>query len=289
MKLWIIGKRGMLAQAFQRICSQKSIPFIATSKREVDLCDPFGLYAQFATLEFTHVINCSGYTAVDQAEQEQERAYALNVEGVKALAKLAAEKEKKLIHFSTDYVFDGESEAPYGEQAHTRPLSIYGKTKEEGEKALFELFPDALLIRTSWLFGKEGNHFVEKMVDLMQKRDSLDIVSDQQGRPTYCDDLVEATLDLLGAKGIFHFANRDAVSWFEWAEEIRKKLEEKQFPVLCRELKPIPATEYQAAAVRPSYSVLGTGKYEKAVQKTPRSWKEGLAECLKEYHVTHTC
>lgn len=289
MRLWIIGKRGMLARAFSCICTEKKIDFVATSQKEVNLRDLEGVKAQFETLDFTHVINCAGYTAVDAAEKEEKKAYALNVESVEQLAKLCAQYRKRLIHFSTDYVFDGKKDSPYDESASTNPLSIYGKTKQEGEKKLFQHLPRAVLIRTSWLFGKGGSDFVEKMIELMQKRDRLEVVNDQMGKPTYCDDLVEATLNLLDEEGIFHFANSGVVSWFEWAQEILKKLEEQKRPILCRELRPIAASEYQTAAIRPSYSVLRTKKYEQTVQKTPRSWKEGLAKYLKEIDVTPTC
>jgi len=273
MRLWIIGKRGMLSQAFQRKCQEKGIDYIATSRKEVDLENASAVRAQFETLHFTHVVNCSGYTAVDAAEDEKEQAHALNVLAVELLAKLAKKHGKKLIHFSTDYVFDGEKEA-YAEDAVTAPLSVYGKSKEAGEKKLFEHHPEACLVRTSWLFGREGKDFVKKMVVLMQEKERINVVSDQKGRPTYADDLAEAVLSILDQSGIFHFANEGAISWYEWAEVIKKKLEEKNVPLRCQKIDAISAREHGAKADRPRSSVLVTEKF------TAPHWDAGLEEVL---------
>ncbi|MEM7175582.1 MAG: dTDP-4-dehydrorhamnose reductase [Chlamydiota bacterium] len=279
MKLWIIGKRGMLARAFQRICTEKKVAFVATSHKEVDLCDQHAVKAQFATLDFTHIVNCAGYTAVDRAEEEQEKAYALNVEAVELLAKLAAKHKKRLIHFSTDYVFDGEQEDGYPETAFPRPISIYGKTKEEGERRVLQQNPHACVIRTSWLFDKEGSNFVTTMRDRMQKEKQIQVVSDQRGRPTFCDDLVEATLRLVDAEGVFHFANRGTTSRYEWACAILAALKEKG-EVTCHKIIPISSFDIKRAAKRPRCSVLETEKYEKRMAISPRHWKQPLLECL---------
>lgn len=289
MRFWIVGKSGMLSKAFQRLFNKKGFESIATAKREVDICSLKHVRAQCKSKAFTHVINCSGFTAVDLAESAFHQAYALNHDGVKNLAIACAESGKKLIHFSTDYVFDGKATMPYCEEAMTNPLSIYGQTKEAGEKTLFSYLPEALLIRTSWLFGREGTHFVKTIAELLQKRDRLHIIDDQKGRPTFCDDLVEATLHLIEQKGVFHFAGYGQVSWFEWAEEIYKQLKEKNIPLLCRDLKPIPSSGYPSKAKRPLFSVLTTEKYEKITKKKPPHWKEGLKECLKEVYVKQSC
>ena len=289
MKVWIVGKTGMLSKAFQRLFRSKSISYVATAKEEVDVRDAKSVRAFCDSPGVTHVINCSGFTAVELAESAYEKAYALNCQGVKNLAIAATETNKKLIHFSTDYVFDGASKVPYNEDALPNPLSVYGKTKWEGEKTLFRHQPEALLIRSSWLFGKEGNHFVKTMLELMQKRDSIDIVDDQKGRPTFCDDLVEATLELIDEKGLFHFAGKSCLSWFGWAEEILKHLKEKNIPFLCRELKPILSSSYLCAAKRPLFSVLATEKYETVTGKKPPCWEEGLRACLKEVYVKRFC
>ena len=274
MRLWIIGKKGMLAKAFQRKCLEKGVDYIATSRKEVNIEHEETLRAQFETLDFTHIINCSGFTAVDLAEEEKEHAYALNTLAVERLAKLAQETQKKIIHFSTDYVFDGKQEQ-YGEEALPRPLSVYGKSKEAGEKKLFEQCPKACLLRTSWLFGVEGEHFVKKMVQLLEKKECVKVVNDQRGCPTYADDLVEAVLEILNESGIYHFSNTGALSWYEWAEVIKQKLEEKNVPLLCRKIEAVSTDAYGAAASRPRSSILKVSKF-----KAPH-WEAGLEKVLE--------
>lgn len=273
MKVWIIGKRGMLANAMKRKCDEKGISYFSTSSKEVNLEDQDAVRVQFETLSFTHVINCSGYTAVDQAEEEKEKAYALNAEAVALLAKLSKEKGNKLIHFSTDYVFDGEKEG-YGVEDERRPLSEYGKSKEAGERFLFEHYPESLLVRTSWLFGREGNHFVKKMIELMEEKEQLSVVNDQKGRPTYADDLAEAVLDILDQSGTYHFANEGETTWHGFAEAIQKKLEEKK-RIRCKKVDPISSEEFPTKAKRPRSSVLETDHF------SPRHWALGLEEVLE--------
>ncbi len=261
--LWIIGKDGMLGRAFCRILKEKNIPFIATSKGEVDITHPV------VDFDFDTAVNCSGYTAVDHAEKQPQLAHAINIEGVEALARLG----KKVIHFSTDYVFDGSQGTPYSEKDFTRPLSVYGQSKRTGEERLLKLSPESLVIRTSWLFGREGRNFVLTMRELMKERDELQIVADQVGRPTFCDDLVHATLELLDESGIIHFANSGVTTWYEFAQEIGKE-------VNYSGVKPISSAQYDAAAKRPHYSVLDTAKVEALLGKTPRHWKEALKDLI---------
>ena len=285
MKLWLIGKRGMLSSAVQRLLKAKKIDFLATSRKEVDITDKKMFKHQFNTLHFTHVINCSGYTAVDQAELEQKKAMQLNVNAVEYLGHLAAKKQVKVVHFSTDYVFDGKEKNPYVEEAKPFPLSVYGKTKHLGEEKLLKAYPQACVIRTSWLFGREGNHFVQKITHLMNQHQNLRVVSDQKGRMTFCDDLAEAMLDLLNCSGIFHFANKGEVSWYDIANAILTYLKEKKTKIKCEQIEPISTKEYPTLATRPLFSVLATQKYEAKTQKIPRDWQA----CLKDYFKTHLC
>ncbi|MDJ0651924.1 MAG: dTDP-4-dehydrorhamnose reductase [Simkaniaceae bacterium] len=272
MKIWIIGKQGMLSQAVQRKCLEKGIDFIASTREELDLENKEAVIAQFETLRFTHVINCAGYTAVDRAEDEKEKAHALNAKAVALLAKLSKKKGNKFIHFSTDYVFNGAKKA-YGEEDEKIPLSEYGKSKEMGERFLMKHYPDALLVRTSWLFGKEGKDFVKKMIELMDEKETISVVSDQRGRPTYADDLAESVLSILDESGIYHFANEGETTWYAFAETIRKKLKEKK-DLRCQEVKPISSEAFGAKAKRPAFSVLRTEKF------SPPHWEVGLEEVL---------
>lgn len=274
MKLWILGKRGILSSAMQRKCKEKGIDFVATSRKEVDLHQEEAIKSQFETLSFTHVINCAAYTAVDRAEEEEERAHALNAQAIGTLAKYASSCGKKLIHFSTDYVFDGK-EKEYGEEAATAPLSIYGKSKEAGEKLLKKHHPEACLIRTSWLFGKEGNHFVKTMIRLMQEKEMIGVVSDQWGRPTYADDLAEAALTLLDASGTYHFANAGETTWHGFAEAIKKSLEKNNVSLKCQQVNPISTEDFGVIAKRPASSILKTENF------SPPHWEEGLEEVIR--------
>ncbi len=279
IKLWIIGKRGLLARAFQRVCRAKGVDFIATSRKEVDVRDRYAVEAQFATLNVTHVVNCSGYTSLDQAESESEAAHALNVTAVELLGRLAAEHKKKMVHFSTDCIFDGEQENGYLETALPRPISLYGKTKRKGEEKLLEHCPHACIIRTSWLFGKEGVNFVTTMQQRMRSEREVRVVADQIGRPTFCDDLVEAALRLINAEGVFHFANRGKVSRYEWACAIHEALKGKE-ELACREVVPMMSRDLPKKGKRPRHAVLETEKYEKQMALCPRHWKQPLIECL---------
>ncbi len=274
MKIWIIGRWGTLALAMQRKCREKGIDFIATSRKEVDLESEEAVKAQFETLAFTHVINCSGYNAVDQAEEESDKAHTLNGEAVGLLARLSKKKGNKLIHFSTDYVFDGKKEG-YEEGDKVSPLSEYGKSKELGEKLLMEHCPEACLIRTSWLFGRDGNHFVKTMMKLMEEKETLGVVSDQRGRPTYADDLAEAVLSLLDKSGTYHFANEGETTWHSFAEVIKRKLEKKK-KIRCRKVNPITTATFGAKAKRPTSSVLKTEKF------SPPHWEIGLDEVVSD-------
>ncbi|MCK4934429.1 MAG: dTDP-4-dehydrorhamnose reductase [Simkaniaceae bacterium] len=282
MKLWIIGKQGMLGQAFCTLCEEKNIPFIASSKHEADITNLDSL-KQFASgAPCTHIINCAAYTAVDLAESEPEKARLINVNGVKNLGTIANELGAKLVHYSTDYVFNGLGSSPYHEEDLCDPLSVYGKTKFEGELILKEMQVPYCIIRTSWLFGSGGKHFVQTIMRLMQTKEELEIVADQTGRPTYSKDLVKFTFLLLSQEGVFHFANQGNTTWYAFAKEIYSHLKLMGMPVKCQTIKPVLTECYPTVARRPPFSVLSTQKLEKTLQIAPRDWQESLKEYLEE-------
>ena len=268
----------MLSQAIQRKCRERGIPYIATSKEEVDPENERAVQMHFETAPFTHVINCAAYTAVDQAEKETTKAYRLNASAVALLATLSKKRGNKLIHFSTDYVFDGVK-GRYVETDQTAPLSAYGRSKEAGEQLLLKHCPHALLIRTSWLFGKEGLNFVTKMITLMGEKETMTVVNDQKGRPTYADDLAAETLSLLDASGLYHFANEGETTWYGFASAIWETLQ-YQGKTRCQSIEPISTETGKGLAKRPCSSVLLTQKC------SPRHWKEGLKEVIE--HATLT-
>lgn len=284
-KIWVCGANGMLGSHFTRLLNERKIPFVATGSQEVDITQVDPVNDFMRSQKFTHVINCAAYTQVDQAEKEQKQAYLLNALGPYHLGNSGKRYGTQVIHFSTDYVFDGKGHKPYTEESPCGPLGAYGLSKLAGEMKLLDELKNACIIRTSWLYGLPGKNFVATMLKLMKEREQLRVVVDQVGRPTYCQDLAEATLEMLDQKGIFHFANSDETSWHQFAVEIAKQAKELGFPLIVKQIDPIPSSEYPTPAQRPSYSTLSTKKIEAVLGHPPRSWKKALNDYLQKYKV----
>jgi dTDP-4-dehydrorhamnose reductase len=190
----------------------------------------------------------------------------------------------RIIHFSTDYVFNGAAKTPYCEEDPCDPINAYGTAKRAGEVKLINEYSKACVIRTSWLFGYPGENFVGKMLKLMQEREQLRVVADQMGRPTYCQDLAQAVIDLLDEEGIFHFANAGETNWHNFAEEIHRQARELNYPLKTEVIVPITTDEYPTPAKRPLYSTLSTEKFERCLGRAPRSWKAALKDYLMYEH-----
>ena len=214
MKIWITGSKGMLGTTICETLKRRDIPYLGSDK-SVNITSLI-LLEQFLNKHkgITHIINCAAYTNVDLAEQEKELAYAINATGIQNLGKLAQRYQIPILHFSTDYVFNGAYQTPYKEEDGCEPIGEYGRTKEQGEAFLLKECPTASIIRTSWLFGSNGKNFVETMLNLMKHHKIIRVVSDQIGRPTYCQDLANAAIALLDHKGVYHFANSGSISWY---------------------------------------------------------------------------
>ena len=271
MRVWLVGKSGMLCNSFERLLHERGIDFFVTDERQVDICDRSAV----ANVDgYSHIVNCAAYTNVDGAEKEVARAFSVNRDGVQNLAEAAKKKGAKLVHFSTDFVFDGTKNVPYVEEDRPNPLSVYGKSKYEGEKCVWDASENNLVIRTSWLFGDGRSNFVKTMVRFLREGKSLNVVSDQRGCPTYSDDLVLATLDLLGCEGLFHYSGEGEMSWYEFAQEIANCM-----PQCVSKVHPILADAYKSLAPRPGYSVLSTKKAQKFT--VVRNWKEGLKDYVQ--------
>jgi dTDP-4-dehydrorhamnose reductase len=286
MKVWLLGATGMLGCAIVDTMRKNKVECCATTQREVDITS-LKEVEDFAMEEnFSHIINCAAYTNVDKAEEEAAKAYAVNTKGPSNIGAIATKVKAKVIHFSSDYVFDGTNDCPYEEDDVTFPCNAYGQTKLEGENLLLKICPTSCVIRTSWLFGLHGNNFVSNMLKLMQKKEEISVVEDQFGRPTSCKDLAEAVFDLLPYNGIFHFANSDKTSWYELARAAFNEAQELGFKIVCQNIIPIKTYQYPTIAKRPQYSVLSTKKYEKTCDITPRLWQDSLKEYLKEYFHT---
>ncbi len=281
MRFWIVGKNGMLSNAFQRYFTKKGVSFFATSREEVDITSRKSLEKIFEKEAFDYVINASGYTQVDQAQKEPSLAILLNSVGVKNLSILCKKHHKKLIHFSTDYVFDGEKDEGYVESDKTAPISVYGMSKRDGELQIAKYADDFLILRVSWLFDEEGKNFVRTMLKLLQEKDTIKVVSDQIGSPTYTLDVIESVMELLGQVGIYHIANRGMVSWFCFAKEIALFCNENQLESKA-DVVPIETKDYKADAKRPLFSYLDTTKATAVIGKEHRDWKIALRDCLEK-------
>ncbi|MDR2478029.1 MAG: dTDP-4-dehydrorhamnose reductase [Treponema sp.] len=291
--IWLIGCKGMLGTELALLLEKTGLTFTGTG-REVDITDPAAL-RDFAEKQaaagsvFQWIINCAAYTAVDKAEDDAETCRRLNVEGPGNIAVLARNMGAKLIHISTDYVFDGKGTRPYREDDATSPTGVYGLTKRDGELAVMENSPGSYIIRTAWLYGKYGNNFVATMFRLMNERDSVLVVNDQRGSPTWAGDLAELITEIIKADcrgrtipyGIYHYSNKGDITWFDFASEIysqgrRLGLIEKDCAV-----KPCVSTEYPSKVNRPAYSVLDKTKIAAALGVNIPAWDESLTTYLR--------
>ena len=226
------------------------------------------------------IINCAAYTAVDKAEEDSVNANLINHLAVKNLATIAKENNIKLIHISTDYVFDGKNYKPYNEDDFTNPQSVYGKTKLDGENAIKEINPkNSIIIRTSWVYSSFGNNFVKTMLRLGEQKDELGVIFDQIGTPTYAKDLAKTIFDILpkinnDVVEIYHYSSDGAISWYDFAKEIMKMTK------LDCQINPIETKDYPTPAKRPHYSLLNKSKIKQEFDILIPYWKDSLKECL---------
>lgn len=282
MKFLITGSRGMLASDLIPLLEAKG-QVIKHDLPEMDITD-LASVRKILSGEKPHVvINCAAYTAVDKAEDEKEIAYAVNATGAGNLADTCREIGARLIHISTDFVFDGKKNRPYVESDETSPLGVYGASKLEGERRVMEATDDYIIIRTSWLYGIHGHNFVKTIARLAAEREDLAIVFDQVGTPTYTVDLAQAIMNLIEAEcGIYHFSNEGVCSWYDFAFEVITHLEERKISLKPKTLKPIVSEEYRTPATRPPYSVMNKGKYKKTTGQLIPHWRNGLMRYFQQ-------
>ncbi len=272
----VTGKNSQLAQCIDSIASQyPNFKFIFKTSKELDITNRIQVSSVFENSDkFDFCINCAAFTAVDNAENEKEKAYQVNVEGVKNIAEACRDNHVILVHVSSDFVFDGSSLTPYTEESVANPLSLYGETKLKGEHIIQQVLSSYFIIRTSWLYSEYGNNFFKTMLRLSEERKEIGVVDDQIGCPTYANDLAEVILNLLSSKnssfGIYNFSNSGAASWFEFAREVFKISNSKI------KLNPIETKDYPTPAKRPKYSVLDTSKIKETLDIDIPNWKDSL-------------
>jgi len=274
----VIGAKGMLGQDMVAVLNGKHA-VTGIDIEEIDIADADQTQEVLADLKPGIVINCAAYTDVDRCESEPEIAFAVNALGAENLARACTDLGAKLVHFSTDYVFPGKGGTPYQESDPTAPINVYGASKQQGEEAILKIDAGHLIIRTAWLFGKQGKNFVKTMLKLADERDELKVVSDQHGSPTYTRDLAAATVELIkrNASGIVHVTNDGQCSWHEFACEIFRVAGKTAVKV-----HPVSTDEFPRPAQRPGMSIMDKSKYVQIVGQPMPVWTDALRRYLKE-------
>ena len=277
----VTGKSGQLGQCFQMVANEFSdINLFFASRNEVNITRSESIANFYSKNPFEGIINCAAYTLVDDAEKERESSFKINTEGLQNLINLAENKNLSIIHFSTDYVFEGQSEEPYPEEAVTNPIGIYGNSKLQGELRLSKSSCKNVTVRISWLFSPFGKNFVKTIARIAKEKSALKVVDDQWGRPAYGIDLVRTILKLISNDTIYtfpilHYANNGICNWKEFAEAIVNELEFKTT------IQGIPTSAYTTLAKRPKYSILDTELIEKELQIKIPTWQKGLKKCIQ--------
>ena len=291
MKVFVVGRTGQLARELAGIAWPDGIQFVQAGRDQCDLGDPVAIADALLAARPDVVVNAAAYTAVDRAETEPEIARRINAAGPAALACGCAELGAALVHVSTDYVFDGRKNGAYREDDPVNPLSVYGRTKLEGERAVRDTLPRHVIIRTSWVFSAQGSNFVKTMLRIGPERGEVRVVADQFGSPTSARHIAQAIATIVtavsedrGTWGTFHFASAEPVSWFDFARAI---FDAAELPAPVK-VSPITAAEFGAAAQRPANSVLDCARIRAAYGIERPSWRAALNQTLAELETAET-
>jgi dTDP-4-dehydrorhamnose reductase len=300
--IWLIGNKGMLGSEIEAllrervaghdpnspefgIVSQNVHDYVATDQ-EVDITNPACLQEFAAPKPLTWIINCAAYTAVDRAEDEPERAFKINADGPRNIAQVAAGKGARLIHISTDYVFDGAQDAPYAETDLPCPLGAYAAGKCQGERNIADHLDAHFIIRTAWLYGKNGPNFVHTMLRLFREREEVSVVADQWGSPTYAPDLAAAIMAIIAADstayGIYHFTNEGRINWHQFASAIYDLARINGLLEKSVTISPISTAQYPTKAQRPQYAYLSKEKICRTFNIKLTPWQESLGIFLSK-------
>ncbi|MBM4164772.1 MAG: dTDP-4-dehydrorhamnose reductase [Lentisphaerae bacterium] len=287
--VWVVGCLGMLGRELKEMLVSAGFPCVGTD-RECDMGDASALRTFAAGRRIGWIVNAAAYTAVDRAEDEPDEARRLNARGAANCAMIATACGARLIHLSTDYVFDGTGRRPYAEDDPVSPIGVYAQTKAEGERLVLEACPGAIILRTAWLYGRHGGNFVHTMLRLMRERDSIQVVADQFGTPTRVRSLCAVILALItrfsDASGIYHVTDGGETTWHEFASAIAEEGRRLGLiPGTCR-IEPCATEAYPTRARRPAYSVLSKAKITALLGVAPTPWREALVEYLKGMQAT---
>jgi dTDP-4-dehydrorhamnose reductase len=279
MNTLVLGASGQLGHCIAKVATERSLSgIIFPEESAANILNPEQLDRLLAEHMPAYVVNCAAYTAVDKAEDEVELARKVNAEGAANIARTCAVHGAVLIHVSTDFVFEGKQTGVLSETDHAEPINVYGLTKLEGEQQLVAILPAHFILRTSWLYSEYGNNFVKTMLRLGKERESLGVIVDQVGSPTYAIDLAGAILDIVAsgshAYGIYHYSNEGVTSWYDFAKAIF------DLSGTTVQVNPLKTSEYPTKAVRPLYSVMDKSKVKNAFGISIPYWRDSLATCL---------
>lgn len=278
----VTGSNGQLGSEIRKIAPEfPDFNFQFTSREDLPLEDTESIRRIFEEQQYHYCINCAAYTAVDKAEENQDEAFLINAASVENLAIICHEHQTKLIHISTDYVFNGKSKKPLKEEDGVSPLNIYGRSKLRGEELLLNKNPNALILRTSWVYSSFGNNFVKTIFRLCKEGKKLNVINDQFGCPTYAVNIAAVIIHLIlhtenneNPIGILHYCDKGVTNWYDFARAI------KNYSACRCEITPVTTAQYKTAAKRPQYSILDSSKIQKLLELQIPSWQQSLKKCL---------
>lgn len=288
MKILVTGANGQVGWELSRRGGQKGLDIVALDRAALDITDQTSIRRETERLNVDLVINAAAYTAVDRAESESELAFSINRDGPAYLAFACAEAGVPLFHISTDYVFDGRKQAPYVETDPTSPLGVYGKSKAEGEVEIRSVLRQHMIVRASWVYGVQGRNFVKTMLRLGREEETVRVVADQHGCPTYAADLADAILKIASqflqgeqiTWGTYHYCGKGVTTWHRFAQAIFD-LAAKYTSFRVKKVIPISTAEYPTLAKRPTNAVLDCSLIEKTFNISPKPWRQSLSQMIK--------
>ncbi len=287
MKLVIIGAGGRLGSALAREYREK-FSVIGFDHAQLDLANADELREKLGTADFDLLINAAAFTNVDLCEKERDQAFRINADAPRLLAEICREKNAKLIHFSTDYVFDGEKREPYIENDPANPISVYGESKRAGEKFILQTYNRHLVVRVSWVFGPDRPSFIDAMINRARENEQIDAIADKFSTPTYTRDIAQMLPQFFGRHvegGILHFANAGECSWVEYAQWALDCCVTEGIALKAKTASALKLTDMKNwIARRPVYSVLSTAKYSALTGDSPRAWRDAVTDYIKRFY-----